>query len=405
MAQYQLGILMGLTASIGLSAGCKKVRQEQSDRSSSAWRWQPFMDHVMGKGWRQWETPLPCHDLTLEKSSEKHKTAFSFLKSSCHIHSKCRMGTWSILEMQIQEHLHLRPLGVTKSLGWLAALPLLWGLGTGLWASLWQFQKWVGSKRGRLCLGGGVISSHWTKYGGTPLCSFCPSRLYRTDEKWQHKLRGNGAHICWFDYYPPALPWLYHGADHRGDSKSSCSSYNANFFPSKPSSSNVHCSQWKPSELCAHHKDLQPGGIFNLPLLFPVWVTEQITSSSVGWINFRVDIRLNTCNAVGICFHSAPAFQQKFCNWKQLNTTHAAQSTHTTQCKSHNFHNPPITMQIKKSTVSLVSLFSNVGVYPRSLATLLTFKSSFKWSWWLLIIILSHKLSSWSSATMCRIHQ
>ena len=34
--------------------------------------------------------------------------------------------------MQIQANLHLCAVGVTKSLGWFAALPLLWGLGTGV---------------------------------------------------------------------------------------------------------------------------------------------------------------------------------------------------------------------------------------------------------------------------------
>ena len=34
-------------------------RQEQSDRSSSAWRWQLFMDHVMGKS--QWRVASEKH--------------------------------------------------------------------------------------------------------------------------------------------------------------------------------------------------------------------------------------------------------------------------------------------------------------------------------------------------------
>ena len=89
--------------------------------------------------------------------------------------------------------------------------------------------------------------------------------------------------------------------------------------PSKPSSSNVHCTQWKPSELCVHHMNWAAwlSGIFiPYPQLFAIWVTEQITSNSVGWINFRVDIRLRTCNAdrvvVRIYFHSVPAFCQKY---------------------------------------------------------------------------------------------
>ena len=37
-------------------------RQEQSDRSSSAWRWQLFMDHVMGKSW--WRVASEKHHQT-----------------------------------------------------------------------------------------------------------------------------------------------------------------------------------------------------------------------------------------------------------------------------------------------------------------------------------------------------
>ena len=79
--------------------------------------------------------------------------------------------------MQIVENLHLCPLGVTKSLGGGGGAPLLWGLGTGVGASLWQFHKW-GSKRGNVW--SWVIS--WLtiapKYGRTLLRSFCPFRLY-----------------------------------------------------------------------------------------------------------------------------------------------------------------------------------------------------------------------------------
>ena len=127
--------------------------QEQLDRSSPAWRWQPFMDHVMGKSWCQWETPLPCHDLTSEKSHKKTTRTLLF-KTSCHIHSMCRRETGSILEMQIQEHLHLCAVGVTKSFGVVGGAPLLWGLGTGVRASQWQFQKWASSKRGNVWRGG-----------------------------------------------------------------------------------------------------------------------------------------------------------------------------------------------------------------------------------------------------------
>ena len=76
------------------------------------------------------------------------------------------------------------------------------------------------------------------------------------------------------------------------------------------------CTQWKLSELCAHHMNwagLADGWNFYPLLLFAVGVIELITSNSAGWINFRVDIRLRTCNAVkasvaSICLHSAPVF-------------------------------------------------------------------------------------------------
>ena len=142
-------------------------------------------------------------------------------------------------------------------------------------------------------------------------------RLYRNDERCQHKSRGNGAHVCWFDYPgdpPPPLYNMYHG-DHR--LRAAAAPVWSQFFPLQTLFIKCPlCTQWKLSELCAHHMNwagLADGWNFYPLLLFAVGVMELITSNCDGWINFRVDIRLRTCNAVkasvaSICFHSATVF-------------------------------------------------------------------------------------------------
>ena len=139
-------------------------------------------------------------------------------------------------------------------------------------------------------------------------------RLYRNDERCQHKSRGNGAHVCWFDYPgdppPPCITCIMETTDW----VQQLLLYEANSFPSKPSSSNVHSAHSGNSVSCVRitwtEQDLQMGGIF---IPFCSLLLELITSNCDGWINFRVDIRLRTCNAVkasvaSICFHSAPVF-------------------------------------------------------------------------------------------------
>ena len=142
-------------------------------------------------------------------------------------------------------------------------------------------------------------------------------RLYRNDERCQHKSRGNGAHVCWFNYPldppPPCITCIMETTDW----VQQLLLYEANSFPLQTLFIKCPlCTQWKLSELCAHHMNwagLADGWNFYPLLLFAVWVMELITSNCDGWINFRVDIRLRTCNAVkasvaSICFHSAPVF-------------------------------------------------------------------------------------------------
>ena len=194
--------------------------QEQSDRSSPAWRWQPFMDHVMGKSWCQWETPLPCHDLTSEKSHKKTTRTLLF-KTSCHIHSMCRRETGSILEMQIPEHLHLCAVGVTKSFGVVGRAPPFMGTWNGGFEHLNGSSKSEPAQREAM-FGGGVISSHSTKYGRTHpyiyICSFCPDCIGQRRSvsiNWEAMAR------TFADLINPPVSWRDHivwWRDHRGDS-------------------------------------------------------------------------------------------------------------------------------------------------------------------------------------------
>ena len=122
MAQSQLGVLMGLTAGIGLSAG---------DAKPSARTVGPFflcLEVTALYGSCNGETVVPVRNTItlpwphLRKILTKTQDLFS-----CHIHSRCRMGP----EMQIEEHLHLCAVGVTKSFGVVGSAPPFMGTWNG----------------------------------------------------------------------------------------------------------------------------------------------------------------------------------------------------------------------------------------------------------------------------------
>ena len=163
-----------------------------------------------------------------------------------------------------------------------------------------------------------VISSQWpTKYGREPLCSFCPpdcigmTRGANINREAMGRLFADL--IILETPHPPCITCIMETTDW----VQQLLLYEANSFPLQTLFIKCPlCTQWKLSELCAHHMNwagLADGWNFYPLLLFAVWVMELITSNCDGWINFRVDIRLRTCNAVkasvaSICFHSAPVF-------------------------------------------------------------------------------------------------